>query len=187
MPGWVTEGAVAVGADPYVQAERQKEVFDGDLSGAGILPVQVLFENRGDRRLLVRRSDILLELPDGTRLSPVGAMAAAARLDSYAGIGAAGFANVLTLGLAAPIYHVATLSEQRAREARLADFTQKELQDVTLEKDGSLHGFVFFIPPQGTPAFNEASLEVRIVDVEVGSTIVLRLPLMGLGFKGAPK
>jgi len=181
MPGWVTEGAVAIGADPHVQADRQKAVFDADLGEAGVLPVQVLVQNRGDRGLLVRRSDIALVLPDARMLSPAGASAVAAKLESIGGVVGASIAFGMIGFLAA------SSAEDKARAARQTDFRSKELQDVTLGKEESVHGFVFFIPPQGTPAFDEATLTVRVVDVEDGSSVVVRLPLRGLGSKGAPK
>src|SRR5262249_56691806 len=59
MPLWVREGVVAVGADPYIQTERQKAAFDGDMGDQGILPVQVYVLYDSQRRLLVRASDMI--------------------------------------------------------------------------------------------------------------------------------
>src|SRR5262245_60523799 len=65
MPVWRTEGPVTVGVDPYVQVERQKEVFDDDLVKAGVLPIYLLVRNSGERRLSLRHADIKLEFPNG--------------------------------------------------------------------------------------------------------------------------
>ncbi len=78
MPGWVTERGVAVGADPYGQLERQT-FFGLRLRGMGVLPVQLLIRNDGDRGVLVRPYEIALRLPDGHALAPVGSAQAAAR------------------------------------------------------------------------------------------------------------
>ncbi len=79
MPGWVTERGVAVGADPYGQPERQAAFFGPRLRGMGVLPVQLLIRNDGDRGVLVRPYEIALRLPDGRALAPVGSAQAAAR------------------------------------------------------------------------------------------------------------
>ena len=42
MPGWVVEGGVAVGADPYAEPERQEQYFGQRLGRMGVLPVQLL-------------------------------------------------------------------------------------------------------------------------------------------------
>ena len=74
----------------------------------------------------------------------------------------------------------------KARADRQSDYRSKELQDVFLGKDESAHGFVYFVPPAGTQAFTQATLRVRFVDAEEATSILVQLPLSGLGFKGAP-
>ncbi len=80
----------------------------------------------------------------------------------------------------------ASNAEAKAGVARLADYKSKELQDVTLGKDASAHGFVYFIPPPKTPPFTEATLAVKLVDSENFTSVEVRLPLSGLKFKVAP-
>ncbi|MFQ5520114.1 MAG: hypothetical protein ACE5FK_01850 [Candidatus Methylomirabilia bacterium] len=180
MPVWTTEGTVALGADPYVQPDRQTAVFDADLNGAGVLPIQVLLRNEGTRQRLIRPSNMSLVLPVGSEISSAGASAVAAKLESTGGVVGASIA----FGLIG--FLVASSAEDKARAARLADYRGKELQDVTLKKDESAHGFVYFIPPPGTPAFDDATLTVRFVDVEEATSFVVRLRLSGLGFKETP-
>ncbi len=177
MPAWRTEGAVGAGADPYVQPDRQKAMFGGNLRNEGVLAVQVLVENRGDRRQLVRRSEIALGLPDGTQFSPSNASSASAKLQSIGGV----VGSTIAFGLIG--FLVSSSANEQASAARLADYQSKELQDVTLGKDQPAHGFVYFIPPAGTQAFNEATLSVRFVDAEDATGLVVRLPMTGLEFK----
>jgi hypothetical protein len=181
LPFSRVEADVEAGADPHVQPDRQSAVFDADLAGAGILPIQVFARNQGTRRVLVRRSDITLALPDGRQLSSAGASAAAAKMESIGGVVGASIA----FGLIG--FLVASNAEEKARAARLADYRSKELQDVALGKDESARGFVFFIPAEGTPSFDEATLMVRCVDVEDASSFVIPLSLTGLKFKKAPE
>lgn len=180
VPSWQIEGSIGVGADPYVQVDRQKAVFDGDLASQGVLPIQVLVRNEGSRRYLLRGATMMLTLPDGSQLSPVGATAVAAKMEGGGGV----IGWTIAFGLIG--FLAASSAEDQARAARLADYRSKEFQDVTLGKDESAHGFVYFIPPPGTTPFTEAVLNVRIVDTEEFKSFVVRLPLHELGFKGVP-
>ena len=178
MPVSRTEGNLLIGVDPHVQSDRQKVVFDGNLSEAGILPIQIGLENQGGRRLLIRRTDMMLVLPSGQRLSPAGASAAASRMESIGGVVGAAIA----FGISG--YLAASSAEEKARTARLVDFRNKELREDAIGKGESTHGFVFFIPLAETPAFTEATLILRVVDVEEGTGTLVSLPLTGLDFKG---
>ena len=177
MPFARTDGNLVIGADPHVQPDRQKAVFDGDLSEAGILPIQIWLENQGGRRLLVRRTDMMLVLPGGQQLSPAGASAAASRMESIGGVVGASIA----FGIIG--YLAASSAEEKARIARQVDFRNKELREVAIGKGESTHGFVFFIPLTGTSAFTEATLILRVVDFEEGTSTPVSLPLSGMDFK----
>lgn len=175
------ESDVLVGADPYVQVERQKAVFDADLGGEDVIPVRLLVRNDSARRLLVRPSSMTLALPDGAQIPSAGATAVAAKLDQ-------GVGEVIGWGIAFGIIGMlaASANKDSVRAARLQDYRSKELPEVSLAKGESAHGFVFFIPPRGTNPFGEATLSVRFVDVAEGTSFDLRVPLTGLGFKGIP-
>jgi len=87
MLAWHAEGGLAVGADPYVDLGEQEAVFDVNLMAGGVLAINILVQNDSDRQLLVRRTDIVLVLPDGTQLRPAGASLAASKMESGAGGG----------------------------------------------------------------------------------------------------
>jgi hypothetical protein len=174
MPAWRAEGPLGVGADPYVELDRQKEMFGGNAKKAGILPIQVIVQNKGDRQLLVRESDMSLVLANKVELSPSGATGAAARLESSNDIIAASACCGL-IGFA-----VASSSADKRREARLEDFKRKEFKKVTLRRGEIGYGFVYYIPPEGTEPFSTAILKVRFVDVEEATSTVVSLPLSGL-------
>jgi hypothetical protein len=82
---------------------------------------------------------------------------------------------------------VASSAEDKARAARLEDYRRKELKEVRLKKEESAHGFIYFIPPPETQSFTEATLKVRFIDVEEGTSSVIVLPLKGLAFQGSTK
>lgn len=174
MPVCQTEGALEVGADPYIQPDRQKTVFGCDLNAVGILPIQVYVQNKGKDRLLIRPSDMVLEFPDGTQISPVGASAAAAKMESIGRVVGASLAFGL-IGMLA-----ASKAEDKARADRLEDYRRKELQEAKLGKGDSAHGFLYFSPAQGTQALSSGVLLIRAVNVDDGSSFVARVPLTGL-------
>ncbi len=184
MPVWMRDGRVGLGVDLYTQKERQKAVFDGDLSGEGVLPIRLLVRNDGERKLLVRASDMILTLGDGTQVTSAGATTVAARFDQ-------GIGDVIGWGVAFGVIGMlaASANKDRVRTARLTDYRSKELAEVFLAAGESAHGFVYFIPPKGTASFVDATLVVQLVDVEDGSRQVVRVPLSGasLAVAGAPR
>src|ERR1700730_7827838 len=176
MPLWAREGVVAVGADPYLQKERQKAAFDGDMSEEGILPVQVFVLNEGQRRLLVRASDMILVLPDGRQVASAGATAVATRFEQ-------GIGDVIGWGIGFGIIGMlaASANKDTVRTARLNDYRSKELAEAFLDPGKSANGFVFFIPPSGAPPTADGVLIVQFVDAEDASRQAVRVPLRGTG------
>jgi len=177
MPASATAGSLAVSADPYVTKDRIKPVFDGDLIDEGVLPIQVVVRNGSDKRMLVRGADMILALPGGTQLSSAGATAVASRFEQ-------GIGDVIGWGIGFGVIGMlaASANKEKVRAARLADYRSKELSEAFLAPGESAHGFVFFIPPKGTPDLSDAMLTVRFVDIKDGSRESVQLPLRGLAF-----
>jgi hypothetical protein len=92
---------------------------------------------------------------------------------------------VITAPIWGPFVYLMHRSEKAWNE-RLADYSNKELPDVVLYKGDSRHGFLFFMPPPGTPAFNEATLKLSWVNDDKAPSSVIHIPLKGLEFKGSP-
>jgi len=49
-----------VAAQPYADAKEAKEAFGFDIVGSGLLPIQVVFDNKGDRTLEINPSQTFL-------------------------------------------------------------------------------------------------------------------------------
>jgi hypothetical protein len=173
MPHRQEVANAAVSADPYTQPERVKATFDGDLIGAGVLPIQVLVENRGAKRILVRPSDMVIELSDGVQTSPAGSLAAASKMEGSGKVIAA------TVGFGLLGFLAASSAEDKARADRREDFRRKEFPEKKLERGESAHGFLYFLPPAGTMNLSSAKLAIRLVEVEDGKTLVVKVPLTG--------
>lgn len=43
------------------------------------------------------------------------------------------------------------------------------------------------LPPQGTPSFDDATLRARFIDADDATSLVIELPLTGLGYHGPSK
>lgn len=171
-------GDMSVAADPWVDRERQKAVFDADFHDKRVLAIHVHVKNAAARRLLVRKSDMTLLLPGGRQLAPASASAVAAKLES------SGEVIGWTVAFGIIGFLAASSADDKARAARLQDYRQKELQDATLGQGAAAHGFVYFIPPRGTAPFEQGTLAVRVVDLEDLKSAVVELPLARLGYRG---
>jgi len=172
MPSRRIEDPVAQAADPYWQRDRQIGLFGEDLLSHRILAVLVRIQNRGERTLVARPSDVLLRLPDGTRISTAGPSAVASLLQRR-GLYPL---SVMSFGIFGTL--VTNVAVDRARWDREADLKEKGLPEKPLGPGDTAHGFVLFISPSRVQPFTEATLEVRFVDVESGFSFVVPLPLV---------
>lgn len=176
---WVVQGTLAVAADPFADAERQKSTFDADLNEADVIAIQVVAENRGPRAMLVRPSDMILELPDGKKFSPSGITTVVSKVGESGSV----VGSAIAFGIIGAM--VASSAEDSARTARTADYKAKAFKETTLRQDESAHGFVFYIPPRGTEPFDEAKIRVRFVDFDAATSEFVEAPLNGLDYEEA--
>lgn len=68
-----TEGPVMVSADPAVAPERLQAVFGTVFHTPSLLPLELVIQNQGAQRLQISQAEMALELPDGSRSSPLPA------------------------------------------------------------------------------------------------------------------
>jgi hypothetical protein len=179
MPFHRIEEPIAEGADPYWQRDRQVAYFDYDLRALGILPVLLRVENRGERTLLARPSDVLLRLPDSTRVSPASPSSVTSRIQGDT----SNLVNVLTY-LTSFDSEAASAAGDQAVWDREADLKKLGLSEGRLDPGGTVRGFVYFVLPSAVRPFTEATIEVRFLDVEEGSSFVVPLALVMQGPEG---
>jgi hypothetical protein len=140
----VEKQGLAVGVTPYLDTERSKATFGGDLKEAGILPLQILIRNNSAYPLTIRKSDFTLQLPGKADYSPVPVAAISDRLESYeSSAGVVG--STILFGLAG--YLLSSTERDKANQARRADLRNKEMQDRSLNIQESVQGFLFFLIP----------------------------------------
>ena len=181
MPVSQVLGSVEVGVDPYRETERQAAVFCADLTKAEVVAIQLLLTNRGTHAVVINRADIRLVLADRSEIKPASktqvvdtvALKAAGIFPPAAGIGTfvafVDFALVRGLG--------GQFVELQDRSNRLRELRNKELKDVMLEKDTSVHGFVYFILPKASQALELATVTVPVVNPDEEVRYSFSLPL----------
>ena len=177
LEDWVIQQDIAVAADPYADEERQVATFDANLNDADVIAIQVVVENRGERSIVVRPSDMILELPGGKTFSSSGVTTVVSKVgESGSVVGA-----TIAFGIVGAL--IASDAEDEARTARIADYKEKAFKDSTLRSGQSEYGFVFFIPPRGTNPFDEANLLVRVVDFDLATSEIVEVALSGMGYE----
>jgi len=198
MPSWKSERGLAVGVDPFVQADRQEAVFGVHFHDVGVVSLLVYVVNEGDQPLLIRYSDMLLELATGTQLGSMEASSVINKLEqvgTWSSLGpgvpfipgggspsiVAGFGALSALGAIAAV-SAEGAAIKRARAALKTEYQHKQLHDVTLGQNESAYGFVYFIPSAGIPAFSEATLKVWGVKTQESGSITVQVPLSKIDF-----
>lgn len=168
---WQVADNVAAAADAYLEAERQKTVFDADLTEANVIAIQLAVENKGAKTMLVRNSDVQLVLADGRSFAPSGVHTTVARVGESGSVVGAG----LAFGLIGVL--VASNAESKARIARTADYSEKAFTDTYLANGERGDGVVFFIPSTPVCKIDGATLKVRFVEADTAKSMVIDVPL----------
>jgi hypothetical protein len=192
-----TVGDITLEAYPFIQAERQKMVFGDDLWALAVLPVHVMVKNYGEGPVPIEVRHFKLTLPNAEVITPRSAAEVTAGLAAQGGAlgrvgsGLAHFGLGPIGALAGPIGGIAGavasglfgLYRSNASTAREETYSRSEFKDAMLGKDQFSRGFIFFMLPVATPAFDDATLTLTVYEHLEHST-QLELPLHGLAFKG---
>ncbi len=163
-------GDVTVQADPYVQIDRQKKVFDANFTKNGVLGIFVTVGNAGAKPLLIRPSDMVLTTIDGTNLIPAAPSLVASKVEDNVGHN---YWPMFFFGIVGAMAQGS--AESDAREKRAADYRVKHFTDMTIGKGESASGFVFFIAKKENPKFARTTLKVRVVDTAEGTSLDIPL------------
>lgn len=192
-----TIGDLTFDAYPFIQAERQKQVFGDDLWALAVLPVYVMVKNYGEGPVPIEVRHFKLTLPNAEVITPRSAAEVTAGLAAQGGAlgrvgsGLAHFGLGPIGALAGPIGGIAGavasglfgIYRSNASNAREETYSRNEFKDAMLGKDQFSRGFIFFMLPVSTPAFDDATLTLTVYAHPVHSTQI-ELSLHGLAFKG---
>lgn len=176
---------VFAAAQPFVNPELLKEEFGIPLHEAGIIVIKVSLRNDSEQTLLVRGSDIHLVLSDGKRIAPAFPMALTSKLEEVSHTGGA-VAAILGAPLGVLVTFTKGAEKSKKRMELINKLQAKQLGERMLGKSDAAEAFVYFIPGQGTPAFDKASLTFCFIEPDTARGIRVELPLENLGFGGTP-
>ncbi len=174
--------------DPYIDEQRQKQYFNADFTKAGFLVVDVVVKNEGKDPIDVKPYDIYLVFPGGNQMAPLAGQVVATQIDENGSI----VGSVLMFGVVGGL--VATSAEQNAKNARIQDYTAKQLKETTLAPGASTQGYLFY---RWTPSASaQAEFAVRVQDhtnnhlseviVPLGTTKPFAVPQSALFVPSAP-
>jgi hypothetical protein len=180
-----TERGVTLRVEPLPPA-RQREVLGSDLSRHGVVAVLARVDNAGPVPLDLRGRDFSLERGEARIRASSPAMVGTL-VGEGAGVTAAGVAGAALLGVPGMLLASAAAGEsnREAMRGQSAAFAAIGLRDGLLSPGGSATGYVFFTPPPGMGAFDDAALVLRSGDPALPGGLVLRVVLNGLGHRPA--
>jgi hypothetical protein len=164
-----TEGPVTVSVNPEIKL----------ISSSGdIIAFHLQIKNNSDRPLSIRRSDIMIELSDGSQIGPAEEKTIRDILETREKPLSAGMKALLLL-LTPPIL---VLTQGQGIFLAVSLFVREdpvnyvEYKDVKLDKDGSVEGLIFSTISH--QALWKSNLLLRFVDETDGSSFVVRLPII---------
>lgn len=177
---WTVLNELAGAAEPIAEAEKQLAHFGEDMTGANILPVHVVVENRGQNPMIVRGSDMQLILPDG-KISNAASLATVASA-------AAGPGNIRGSGYAFGIVGLLVSNAQsKNHAARVADYSKIAFHEKQLEPNEKISGVVFFHPQTLVCDIGEAIVRVEFVSSDLAASEKLDLPISGMTYEEIPE
>ncbi len=163
MPYSQRDSYLDVYADPYLQFVRQWDYFGTDLREWRVIAIQVLVQNKSDLSFTLQFTDTWLDLPDGTKI-----------LRTEAG----GFYWTKAWSEFGSIFG----GWRYDYEKGIDRFRVNELGKVVLNKDQSVHGFVYFVIPNYVDLRDIRSLVFRFMEEKEENTTVIRLSLNRLSY-----
>ena len=187
---WTSHGGVRVRARPLLDLSQQKRFFDADLASSGILAIQVLIQNKGDRPLAIRYSDVTLILADGVRIEPahaayvvlrlVGKPIGPAPVPTYTDPGPIGTpysTGARATNLVTGLVFLGQTAAAGDHRARVVDYERKMLPDTTVHPLRWVDGVVYFILDDVRKHVRPASLSIQFRDHDGKRDFVLELAI----------
>jgi hypothetical protein len=144
-----------------------------DLTGArGLLALRVVVRNTGTHRIMVRRTDVDLVLPDGHSLqAATPSQFAAAATERYARVGpVAGGVGVAAIPLliVSLVNAAINAKEQGEFEANQAKWRSEGMSDLDLMPSQKAEGYYFFVEvPAAHPAAPGITLRLSAIDYDI--------------------
>lgn len=198
MPHSQTQNDLTVAVEPYSKPEKLEELFGEDLTAKDVITLHIVVRNQADKAVTLDAKSFKLGLPGGEVVAARPGGEVAVLFDSqghaveYAttGIGllsrfAGPFGGLIAMVVNGAVNGTVKGSQGKASADRQQDFMRKEFHGLSLGKDETVRGFLFFTPVPGTAPFDEASLILDVYDKE-NKIDTVKVPLKGLAYKTKP-
>jgi hypothetical protein len=177
---WIVSNGLTAAAEPITRAAKQLETFGEDMTGANILPVYVVAENRSQNPMIVRGSDMQLILPDGKIANAASLSTVASAVAGPGDIRGSGY----TFGL---IGVLVSNAQSKNHAARVADYSKIAFHEKQLEPNEKISGVVFFHPQTLVCDIGEAIVRVEFVSSDLAASEKLDLPISGMTYEKIPQ
>ncbi len=177
----VYPGIVAVRADTNPTFGGQSVELSTRLKELGLHAIRIEIKNQGNHRLLIRRRDITIADPDGSKISSLPASIFATlgvkpRMKGFtapSGVGVGSLPMVFTSLVNLAAYE----AERKELETLLLTYQNKEIYDATLTMGKSVQGYTYFFIPEEVTDLEDLKLVVPIIDFDSATRYIIRLPL----------
>lgn len=159
-------GGLTVAVDPYADPDKSKAVFGLDMVSKGLLAVNLVFENAGEKKFFVYTNQLAFEDANGEnhqRLQ-VSQVASAVEGKGFAQGGSAGGLSVSAVGLSS-----------NADPSVAQRYLEVSLVGNLLPPKSQAHGFVFF--ELGKERLVTGTVVIPVHDTEEDRILVFEVPL----------
>lgn len=157
------------------------------LQSAGIVTLRISLVNNGSQKLLFRETDARLAMPGGKSIPAATTAMVVSSMER------ASKSGVVASALTGPIFGVLLDMSEAAEKKEKQQALRKTIRERGfgerwLLPGESANGFLLFIPPDGTPAFDRGELTLWFVNPEGGQGLKYLTHLENVGFsRGTPK
>ncbi len=165
--------------DPALAASE----YGYPLPSAGIVALRISMLNKGSRKILFRETDARFTMPSGKIIPAATAATVVSRLERASNSGAV--AAALTNSIFGVLVVMAEETEKyEKRQTLRKNIQERGFGERWLLPGESARGFLLFIPPKDSPAFDRGELTLWFVNPETGRGLRYLSPVEKVGFSG---
>jgi len=167
---------IGVSAEAYTDLERQQTYLDADLGSIGAIPMLVLVENTGKQSRKLSWGKIRLHTPN-SKFEELAGGDVAFRLDTSPGSHSSLDAALIGRIARALVGLSQARSKPKRQQARADDYKRKALPRGVINPGETRYGFVYFLLPDKTATFTDASLLLSLTDKSGENAVEVAVPI----------
>jgi hypothetical protein len=172
------QNGILTAIDPFIEEERLLQYFGKDLLFYGLLPINILLENKSDRSFIILRENIIL-FTDNNK--PVGSESLAgtkqpiqnARNEGRMALTTTGFLTTMLFPAIGILMFAINNQKQADAENVLRNITSKALNDKSIFKGDQYNGFVYFQLKDISVLNDYLNLQIKLKDLKTENISIL--------------